>query len=389
MDNERITDTEDISDIAEAKDTIPPVNEAAPDKPKRRGRPRKKAMNAPAEPSPDGEACKAAEGEPVAEAQGEPVAETEGEPVAETEGEPVAEIEGEPVAEIEGEPVAEIEGEPVAETEGEPVAEAQGEPVAETEGEPVAEAQGEPVAEIEGEPVVETEAEPVTEVEAEPIAEVEKEEIEIIPSATRPKKTKNPSDKYDPDNPRKIDVVFDFIELFVFTLVAVLFVTTFFVRHSIVEGWSMKSTLSEGDTLIISDLFYTPEAGDIVVVEDYTTNLKKPIVKRVIATEGQKVNVRAEGVYVDGKLLDEPYVFVDYEGYRYTTYAIGALRDNPTYRQFVDGYEFVVPKGELFIMGDHRNDSKDSRDIGTVSVDSVLGKVLFRLFPFDSFGSVE
>ncbi len=187
---------------------------------------------------------------------------------------------------------------------------------------------------------------------------------------------------------RKIYSIFDFVELFIFTFVAVLVVTSFFFRHSIVDGPSMEKTLKHGEVLIISNFAYTPERGDIVVVEDYTTLLKKPIVKRVIALGGQTVKIDRRGVWVDGNFVQEPYAYTNGINYTYSTTPSEALRENPTLN-VAPGlyYEFVVPEGELFIMGDHRNDSTDSRDIGTVREDAVLGKVVLRVWP--EFGKVE
>lgn len=203
-------------------------------------------------------------------------------------------------------------------------------------------------------------------------------DLEPVPP---PKKEKNETefDKYDPKKPRKIDGRFDLVELFVFTLLAVMILTTFFFRHSIVDGASMENTLHSGEHLIISDFFYTPKRGDIIVCEDYSTNLKKPIVKRVIAIEGDVITLipkpqdlyNRKLVYVNGELLDEDdYVFLD--GFDYT---------KPV--------TLTVPKDELFVMGDHRNDSEDSRSIGTISEDSVLGKVILRFYPFNKFGPVN
>jgi len=179
--------------------------------------------------------------------------------------------------------------------------------------------------------------------------------------------------KYNPMKPRHIDRFFDFVELVVFTLLAVMIVTSFFFRHSIVEGESMENTLHSREHLIISDLFYTPERGDIIVCEDYTTAIPKPIVKRVIAIEGDTVKITSAGeVFVNGTLIDERrYVHIDDLGYKYRE------------------LELTVPENELFVMGDHRNKSTDSREIGTVSEDSVLGKVLLRFYPFNKFGKVD
>ncbi len=189
---------------------------------------------------------------------------------------------------------------------------------------------------------------------------------------------------------RRVDGLFDFIELFVFTLAAVLIITSFVVRHSVVEGDSMLGTLHSGETLIISDLFYEPRVGDIVVVDDHSTALKKPIIKRVIAVGGDTVRVTKVGIAVNGVLLDEPYVYTDGLAYAYSVYPSEAYSSNETLTVEVGVYyEFVVPEGELFVLGDHRNMSTDSRDIGTVDVDAVVGRVLLRVFPFDVFGRVE
>ena len=134
----------------------------------------------------------------------------------------------------------------------------------------------------------------------------------------------------------------------------------------------MMNTLTDGDHLIISDFFYTPKQGDVIVCEDYSTAIKSPIVKRVIAVGGDTVRITITGeIYVNDVLYDDSeFVFID---------------SNFVYKPL----EITVPENELFVMGDHRNQSTDSRDIGTVSVDSVLGKVILRFYPFEKFGAVK
>ena len=179
-------------------------------------------------------------------------------------------------------------------------------------------------------------------------------------------------ERYNPKKPRKIDSVFEFVELLIFTFLAVMVVSSFFFRHSEVIGSSMENTLNDGDHLIISDLFYTPARGDIIVCSDYSTGLKTPIVKRVIGIAGDTVRIDEDGnVYLNGELLDEPYVYI-----------------NSAHSAYRPG-EWVVPEGEVFVMGDHRNVSEDSRSFGTVKTDSILGKVLIRFYPFDKFGPVK
>lgn len=182
--------------------------------------------------------------------------------------------------------------------------------------------------------------------------------------------------KYDPENPRKIDTVFDFLELFIFTLVAVMVLTSFVFKHSVVEGDSMNNTLEEGDHLIVWDAFYTPDRYDIIVFEDYSTILKKAVVKRVIGLPGETVEIKngEDGVflvYVNGELIEEDYA---YHGIRYSSPNTGVWK---------------LGEDEIFVMGDNRYNSADSRDenVGPIKIDSVLGKVVLRFYPFGKFGT--
>ena len=164
--------------------------------------------------------------------------------------------------------------------------------------------------------------------------------------------------------------IFDFLELFTFTLAVVVLLLSFFFRHSVVDGDSMLGTLHNGEHLIISDLFYTPSRGDIVVFEDHSTGFKKPLIKRIIGVGGDEIRISGKKVYLNGELLEEDYVYVD--GY----YSDASI-------------VLVVPEGELFVMGDHRNESSDSRIFGTISEDTVIGHVILRFYPFDTFGAVD
>jgi len=203
----------------------------------------------------------------------------------------------------------------------------------------------------------------------------EEPEAPRAPRERRKREADPDEEKYSEEKHRSMaDPVFDVLELFIFTLVVIMLITTFFFKHSVVEGESMEGTLHEGDRLIISDLFYEPEQYDIIVCQDYSTGLTRPIVKRVIATEGQHVLVISlDEVYVDGQLVDTSFIHVDGEELSFIHYPIN----------------LTVPEGEVFVMGDHRNNSLDSRQLGTIDEDAILGKVLIRIYPFNKFGRVN
>lgn len=168
--------------------------------------------------------------------------------------------------------------------------------------------------------------------------------------------------------------ILEWLESIAISIFIVILVFTFVFRIVIVDGSSMFPTLEDGQRLVISHLFYTPKQGDIVVVN--SKGLNKTIIKRVIATEGQTVDINFDKhtVTVDGKTLDEPYI------------------NEPTIRN--DGgntYPLVVPKNTIFVMGDNRNNSTDSRNslVGFIPIDDVLGKAILRIYPFDRFGRIK
>lgn len=150
------------------------------------------------------------------------------------------------------------------------------------------------------------------------------------------------------------------IRNFVFTLVNV-------------DGSSMNPTLQNGDKLYVTRFMYKPAAGDIIILhppQSYDT----PYVKRIVALEGQVVDIKPEegAIYIDGEKLEEDYV-------------TGPLSTGGNMT-----YPYEVPKDCVFVMGDNRNPggSTDSRILGPIPVKNIMGKALFRLLPLNSIGSL-
>lgn len=161
----------------------------------------------------------------------------------------------------------------------------------------------------------------------------------------------------------------------IYMLMAILLVFLLFFRVIVVSGDSMYSTLMDGDyLLLLGNLFYQkPEHGDIVVISKQSFDNGKPIVKRVIATEGQTVDIDFENaiVYVDGTALEEPYIHSP------TTFNEGTM------------FPLTVADNCIFVLGDNRGVSRDSRDpvIGQVDRREVLGKAIFLMIPGTSHGT--
>ncbi len=163
---------------------------------------------------------------------------------------------------------------------------------------------------------------------------------------------------------------FDWIASLIGALIVVAVVYAFLFRVVTVSGDSMDRTLQHGDNLIMITRFYTAERGDIVVVERQG---EEPLIKRVIALAGDTVRIDKETgtVYLNDQVLQEPYI-----------------RDGTTPPFGLDK-PYTVPDGCLFVMGDNRCWSLDSRELGAFSEEAVLGEVVYRISPFSSAGSVK
>ncbi len=207
---------------------------------------------------------------------------------------------------------------------------------------------------------------------------------------------KNNSDK-DEKAPQKLaKSLFEWLETFAFAFAFVLVVFTFAFKIVTVNGDSMNYTLTHNEKLIISNLFYEPQTGDIVIVSRERFG-QEPIVKRVIATEGQRVDIDFDKkeVRVDGVLLDEPYtVYLQRD-------INGNLVKSDKMNKGLCPASFTVGKNCIFVMGDNRNNSTDSRVQGAFDMvggemiytgfmeEDVIGKVMIRVLPFNKFGEIK
>ena len=169
--------------------------------------------------------------------------------------------------------------------------------------------------------------------------------------------------------------LYDWILCLLFALIVCVLLFAFVIHVIDVVGTSMVPTLHNGDRLLVSDLFYEPARGDIVVFQKDSYDSNKALVKRVIAVEGDVVNIDFDNgiVYVNGEAVEEDYLAVS----------------TNTKLDFIGPQ--TVPANCLFVMGDNRNASTDSRDkrIGMVDKRLVIGKALLVVYPFDNFGLVE
>lgn len=163
----------------------------------------------------------------------------------------------------------------------------------------------------------------------------------------------------------------------IFIAVVIAICIQIFISPTIVNGESMYPTLENNDFLIINKLAYTnklPNRGDIIAFKtdliDSKTNKKKDLIKRVIALPGERITIKDYSVYINGQLFSENYINnIDTSG----------------------DIDIIVPEGHVFVLGDNRGNSADSRDsiIGTIRSDDIIGKASVRLFPFNKIGKLS
>jgi signal peptidase I len=178
-----------------------------------------------------------------------------------------------------------------------------------------------------------------------------------------------------------VGCLFEIVETLVLTLIIFLVIQTFIAQPYKVQQQSMEHTLEPDQYVLVDKLtprFDTYKRGDIVVFTpppDWSREDDTPFIKRVIGLGGETVEIRDGDVFINGTKLDEPYLFA-------------AQKGDPTQPTTVPGDEhrWVIPAGELFLMGDHRANSADSRMFGPVESGQVIGRAWLRYWPLDVFG---
>ena len=166
----------------------------------------------------------------------------------------------------------------------------------------------------------------------------------------------------------------EWYEALISAALVLVLIFSFFFRIIQVDGSSMVPTLVNGDKLIVWGAGYTPQRGDVVIVDSYTS-YGKPLVKRVIAKGGDTISIDYDSgmVMVNGEVLQEDYIA------------------EPTYLGYDVTFPYTVPEGTVFVMGDNRNQSLDSRStyVGCIDERDILGRVLLCFMPFTDFGVVK
>lgn len=249
------------------------------------------------------------------------------------------------------------------------------------------------------------------------VGEPETAEPEVVlPAGSSEPEAKN--EKKDEQSEGLLSFLYDILELTAISLAAVMIILTLFMRHSPVKGSSMYPTImgrSEGgfseyvgkDVLLISNLFYTPKTGDIVVIQTPTlypasasASMDHAIVKRVIAVGGDtlKIDFAAWRIWINGEVFEDGYGSAPYVNYpsdpstamrRISNVETFESVEGCTVTREGDVYTLTIPEGMLFVMGDNRNNSNDSRSIGLIDERWVVGKELLRIYPLDRFGTVD
>ena len=178
--------------------------------------------------------------------------------------------------------------------------------------------------------------------------------------------------------------IWEWVQAIVIALVVALLLRNYVLTLAKVSGESMEPTLQHADRLYVNRMAYTPKKGDVVIFEP-ASDPGRPYIKRVIATEGDKLYIDFSNgkVYLNDELLDEPYIS---EPTKLTGSYIEFLMLSGNYSK---ENPIEIKEGYFWAMGDNRNASKDSRELGQIPVDELIGHAVFRFWPLNNLGTVD
>ena len=174
------------------------------------------------------------------------------------------------------------------------------------------------------------------------------------------------------ENEKIWKVFVDYIKVIIIALIISFAIKTFVVTTTVVDGRSMNPTVNDKDRLLVNKIFFMKKnitRGDII--DFYVPEAKKYYLKRVIGVEGDIVEIKDNRLYLNGKMQNEPYVSTN----------VTSPHNQTT--------KWQVPKGYIFVLGDNRSNSRDGRDLGVVSRENIVGKIIFRFYPFNNFGGLN
>jgi len=190
-----------------------------------------------------------------------------------------------------------------------------------------------------------------------------------------------------------LDDLVDIFESIIYCMLVIILLNVFVFKRAEVDGASMEPTLINKDRLIYVDLLYKPDNGDVIIIDNEA--LHEPLVKRVIALSGQQIDIKDGYVYVDGQKLNEQ-VKGQEEGTKKPDYYISDFTKSqtspfvaPTFTE--EEFPVTIPEGYVFVMGDNRPVSNDSRsaEVGLIPKGEILGKVVVVYSPIKRIGIVK
>lgn len=190
--------------------------------------------------------------------------------------------------------------------------------------------------------------------------------------SVEPSTTEIPPDNGD-TAPRGSRVLIDWIVVITIALLVAFVVRTFLLAHFVVDGTSMTSTLQSGDRVFVNKLSYRlhePNRGDVVVLHQPSSGVERDLIKRVVGLPGEEIEVRSCNVLIDGRLLTEPYLA------------------NPADQRTGCGGDtapIMIPEDHVFVMGDNRGGSQDSRALGPIPTSELVGRAFVVFWPSTSW----